>query len=136
VPQSHTYRAGPHRRRRNERDADQRGRPHHRRRNQNSRLRRIRRSKASLQRIQNGADPARKKGGLVRPGPVQTQFRATSEIGKQLTKEREIFEAARNAGGKVVVSGTDVATGKPVLLKLDPGQLGPSYLLDYEGFVN
>ncbi|GEM_PF-1510837 len=60
--------------------------------------------------------PGTAKGG-------KTSVAGSSKMGGQFDAEDKVLNAARNAKGKVVVSGYDLRTGKPVELEFAPDQI-------------
>jgi hypothetical protein len=62
------------------------------------------------------------KGGL-KSEPVEAEFRSRSEIGKQHEVEDDVMQYARKHGGKLVIEGKDVRTGKIERIEIDPANV-------------
>jgi hypothetical protein len=60
------------------------------------------------------------KGGVKRPKAVEGEFRPGSKIGGQHEVEGKLLDEARKQGGKLVIEGRNVLTGKPQTLEVDP----------------
>jgi hypothetical protein len=62
------------------------------------------------------------KGGL-KSAPVDAEFRSRSEIGKQHEVEDDVMKYAAKHGGKLVIEGNDVRTGKTERIEIDPANV-------------
>lgn len=62
------------------------------------------------------------KGGL-KSEPVEAEFRSRSEIGKQHEVEDDVMKYARKHGGKLVIEGKNVRTGKTERIEIDPANV-------------
>jgi hypothetical protein len=63
------------------------------------------------------------KGGLKRSKSTTLEFRPSSKIGGQHTKELKLIEDAKQSGGKLVIRGVDVRTGETVIIEVDASNL-------------
>jgi hypothetical protein len=70
------------------------------------------------------------KGGLTAP-TVEAEFRSTAEIAKQQKVEADVIKFAKQKGGKVVISGTNVRTGAVERIAVDPSNIS-SRVSDYD----
>jgi hypothetical protein len=70
-------------------------------------------------------------GGLKKPGPIEGDFRASSKVGGQHQVEGKVLAEAQTQNGKIVMTGTNVMTGKVETIEVDVANYS-SEVLPYE----
>lgn len=70
-------------------------------------------------------------GGIKKPGPIEADIRASSKVGGQHQVEADFLKEARSQGGKIIIEGKNVLTGKIETIEVDPANFA-SEVLTYD----